>query len=618
MKTLHIGEAVEGGKFALPLELVTQTVAILAKRGVGKTYTANVMAEEMLKAGQQICVLDPTGAWYGLRSLADGSAGPWPVYIFGGEHGDVPLEENSGEVIARAIVEQGISAVLDFSLMRKGQTIRFAGAFLETLYRLNRNPLHVFVDEADAFAPQKCMHDEARLLGAMEDLVRRGRKRGLGVTLITQRPAVLNKNVLTQCEVLVALRLIHPKDIAAIMEWVEVHASDEQAKTMVDSLPSLPVGTAWFWSPGWGDFFARVKVRERLTFDSGSTPKVGQVQAKPKALATVDIAKLNAEIQQTIQRTKDNDPAALRAIIRKLESEKLKAERVNAKAQSEDGRREGKDKAAAQVERLVALKMADQYRFFERQQINIQRNLLRVLSDVVRQVFLDAPNIKDHKAAFNAKAHPVADVVGIRDFQRVEKALHAQPAKIYGGARAGSMVDGSGRAVPLAQRHGGQNAEPRNSCVVGNGGLRRMMIALAQRPGGLTKRQLGVRAGLSSRSGTFGTYLARGRSEGWLGGGEVLEITPDGIEALGTYQELPTGLDLLNYWLGELGNCGAARMLRHIAMSYPRALSREEVGAAAEIIHTSGTFGTYLAKLRSLELVETTADGLRLAEELAG
>jgi DNA helicase HerA-like ATPase len=48
---------------------VTQTFAILAKRGVGKSYTASVMAEEMLKAGHTIIALDPTGAWWGLRSL---------------------------------------------------------------------------------------------------------------------------------------------------------------------------------------------------------------------------------------------------------------------------------------------------------------------------------------------------------------------------------------------------------------------------------------------------------------------------------------------------------------------------------------------------------------------
>jgi DNA helicase HerA-like ATPase len=82
MAKLDIGKTSEGKPFTLPIEAVTQTFAILAKRGVGKTYTASVMAEEMLAAGQPIIAIDPTGAWYGLRS-------EYPVVIFGGEHADV-------------------------------------------------------------------------------------------------------------------------------------------------------------------------------------------------------------------------------------------------------------------------------------------------------------------------------------------------------------------------------------------------------------------------------------------------------------------------------------------------------------------------------------------------
>ncbi len=49
------------GDLALPLEAVTQTFAVLAKRGVGKTYTALVLVEELLKAGLQTVVVDPIG-----------------------------------------------------------------------------------------------------------------------------------------------------------------------------------------------------------------------------------------------------------------------------------------------------------------------------------------------------------------------------------------------------------------------------------------------------------------------------------------------------------------------------------------------------------------------------
>lgn len=95
---------------SLPLEAVTQTFAILAVKGSGKSYTASVCAEEMLKAGQQIVVIDMTGAWYGLKSSSDGKSDGFPIAVFGGDHADVPLHEGAGEIIASAIVEKKFSA----------------------------------------------------------------------------------------------------------------------------------------------------------------------------------------------------------------------------------------------------------------------------------------------------------------------------------------------------------------------------------------------------------------------------------------------------------------------------------------------------------------------------
>lgn len=321
---LHIGTTTRGADFNLPLDLVTQSVAILAKRGVGKTYTAAVFAEQLLEANQIPVIIDPTGAHWGLKSSADGKAPGYPVYVFGGDHGDLPLEEASGETIARALVDHPFPAVLDVSHLRKGQATRFLGAFLEALYRLNRVPLHLICDEADVYAPQRPFAEEARTLGAMEDIVRRGRIKGIGCTLITQRPAVLNKNVLTQCEMLVAMRLVHPKDIDAIKEWVAVHGDTDTARVMIADLPVLPVGTAWIWSPGWGDIFERVKIRTRKTFDSSATPKPGQRVVTPQSFAQVDIEKLGKDIAATVERAKADDPKTLRQEIARLKAEVAK------------------------------------------------------------------------------------------------------------------------------------------------------------------------------------------------------------------------------------------------------------------------------------------------------
>jgi DNA helicase HerA-like ATPase len=100
---------------SLPLDAVTQAMAILARRGAGKTYTASVLVEEVVKARQPVVVLDPTGAWWGLRSSADGEHPGLPVVILGGEHGDVPLEPTAGRVIADVVIDHPGAYVIDLS-----------------------------------------------------------------------------------------------------------------------------------------------------------------------------------------------------------------------------------------------------------------------------------------------------------------------------------------------------------------------------------------------------------------------------------------------------------------------------------------------------------------------
>jgi DNA helicase HerA-like ATPase len=86
-RALHLGKGL-----TLPLDAVSRTFGILAVRGAGKSNTAAVMAEEMFAAGLPFVVIDPVGSWYGLRSSADGTSPGLPIPIFGGKHGDVPLE----------------------------------------------------------------------------------------------------------------------------------------------------------------------------------------------------------------------------------------------------------------------------------------------------------------------------------------------------------------------------------------------------------------------------------------------------------------------------------------------------------------------------------------------
>ncbi len=310
----------------LPLEIVTQTVAILAKRRVGKSYTMRGMAEQFLELGQQVIMVDPKGDQWGIRSSADGKKPGFAMLILGGEHGDLPLEVNGGEVVAKLAVEERVSMLLDLSTFRKHEVATFMAIFLENLYRLKaqerfRTPVMLIVDEADAIAPQKPQKGEERMLGAIEDIVRRGGQRGIGCMVVTQRSAVLNKNVLTQAQMLIVLRTIAPQDLAAMNAWIDVHGTAEERKVLMESLPSLPVGDAWFWSPGWPTaegIFKLVHVLPIKTFDSAATPKPGEKKITPKNLADVDLDALKTQMAATIEKAKSEDPKLLRAEVSKL------------------------------------------------------------------------------------------------------------------------------------------------------------------------------------------------------------------------------------------------------------------------------------------------------------
>src|SRR5438132_10537315 len=113
MSKLHIGTKETGGAFTLPADAVTQAIACLGRRGSGKTNTAVVMVEELLKAKNVIVWIDPVGVAWGLRSSRDGKDAGFPVLIMGGEHADVPLQATAGKTVAQFLVADRVPAVLD-------------------------------------------------------------------------------------------------------------------------------------------------------------------------------------------------------------------------------------------------------------------------------------------------------------------------------------------------------------------------------------------------------------------------------------------------------------------------------------------------------------------------
>lgn len=556
----------------LPVDAVTETFAILGKRGGGKTYCASVLVEEMLKAHLQVVVADPLGVWWGLRAAADGRGpGLGNVVILGGPHGDVPLEPAAGELVADLVVDEGLSVVLDLKELSKTQTRTFVTAFAERLYRRKRpdgEPVHLLLDEADTFVPQRYGAGDARMFGAFDDLVRKGRASGIGVTLISQRSAKINKDVLSQCEVLIAVRTTHPRDREAIAEWTEAHGTKDQVAELLAGLASLPTGEAYVWSPSWLEMFERVHIRRRETYDSSSTPKVGEQRRPPKKLAEVDLEGLRQRMATSIERAKAVDPVALRRRVAELEARlqqlpEPQVERVEIPVLA--------DTDLAVLERLTS-------------HLEATAQQLQTAADEVAGAAREVATRLDRRRAMTTPMPAPPPPPGT-----------PRPARTAARPVTNGSTNGAGE-LPKAERL--------------------ILTALAHYPQGRTTTQIAILTGYSARGGGFNNTLSALRSKGLAEGRDAVRATQAGIDTVGDVDPLPTGHALIEHWLTQPQLGRAERLIvTNLAQVWPDTMTKDQLATSAGYAASGGGFNNALSRLRTLELIEGRGD-IRLSNDL--
>jgi hypothetical protein len=576
---------------ALPLKFLSLRKVVFGGSGSGKTSFGRVLFEEATAAGVLCGAIDLKGDFWGLKSTADGQGDGIPIVIFGGEHQDVPLDENGGASLAEIVVELRQPFIVDLEQLSKGKQLRFLGAFFERLYDRNREPLVLFCDEADRYAPQKPMSPEANIcLGAAEDVAKRGRKHGIFPVFITQRNASLNKGVSELCDVAIVFRTPGPRDQEAVEDWFGTKATREQRDEVMEKLAGLATGTAVLCSahPDM-KLFATVAIRQPSTFDSSATPEIGQRRIEPKRLAKPDLDKIQTRMAATIARTKAEDPRALRARIAELEREVQASALRRAPAPTEqrvevpvltDARVKRFEYLATKIEKILG--RLDDWRAALDARSQDLRAAAAEISAMVRMKLTPGP------------MSPRAELV--RQEQR-----GADPARILARPTA-VMV--SRRSAPDDTGLGA--------------GERKMIEALALRhPDPLSKAQLGLLAGYAASGGTFRTYLPRLHRAGLVDvRGDRVALTPAGRAAVGEFRHAPqTSEQVRSMWLGALDQ-GPRRMLEVLLTAYPKAMTKAEFGEASGYEAAGGTFRTYLPKLKRLGLVEVDRDRICASETL--
>lgn len=555
-------------KFSLPPEAASDAIAIVGRRGRGKTTTAVVLVEEIAAAGDRFVVADPVGVWWGLKSTRDGKGKGIPVIVMGGEHADVPLEETSGRVIADFVIDPtSPSVILDFRGFRKSQITRFMVDFLEQLYHKNRHPLHVVLDEADQFAPQRVMGETARMVGACEDVCKMGRARGLFPILITQRPAALNKNVLTQAGLLITHQLTGPQDRKALDDWIRANAEETERAKFIETVPTLPKGVAWFWLPEQG-IFERVSVRDRRTYDSSSTPKSGAVSG-PKVKAEVDLEALKLKISATIEKAKLTDPKELQRRIVVLEKELAK-------------------KPAPVVE--VKQKVVKVKAFTDAQVKRLEILFARMIKEAER-----------HGTAMNllwGNFNEVGEsfVKAMQSVVQVQKAPAEKTVVVHKPVAVGKSTFREGDNGQLQK------------------GERIVLTAIAQDQRGVTHEQLTVLTGYKATSRR--TYLQRLSQRGLISvQGDNISATDAGVSALGDFVPLPTGDALREYWMQRL-NGGEKALLEIVVAVHPKSITRDHIEEKSGYKTTS--VRTFLQRLSARKLVSVSGSVVTASEEIFG
>lgn len=546
----------------IPTAATEKHIAFLGATGSGKTSAAKRgLVEPALKDGRRVCILDPTGAWWGLRLKADGKGKGFPIYIFGGDHADYPLRARDAVVLAETFATSSDSAIFDMSLMTVSERTQFFTEFAEAIRRKNKGPLHLVIDEAHLFMPQAGAASGGAvpaMLHAGNNLVSLGRSRGLRIAMISQRPAKLHKDSLTQAQSLVAMRLMAPQDRKAIADWIADQADPEKGREIIASLPSLKPGEAWVWSPQDG-VLRHTKFPLPATFDSSKAPDIGD-GAGPE-LAPVNLDALKGRLTALEADAKANDPKALRAEIMRLRADLARPAPVPAPITDEERR------AISDLAYQEGISAGREHI------IGLIRTVETSLANVTKEARRLADKAFDEAQAMK-KAAPAPRIV---NWIKENKSSIPDPRHTPKGT-----INGSGAPLPRGER----------ACL----------IAAAQHPNGVTRQQLTVLTGYKRSSRD--AYIQRLRERGYVDAGERIQATRDGREALGSdFEPLPTGAALRDHVLQTIP-AGERKILESLIRFYPESITRSDLDEMTGYQRSSRD--AYLQRLSARELVELT------------
>lgn len=541
--------------------LLESNLLVQANSGGGKSYALRRLLEQTAPLVQQI-VIDPEGEFASLREKFD--------YVVCAPRGaDAVINPDTATMLARRLLETGVSAILDIFDMdpheRELVVKRFCVAMVDAPKSL-WHPTLVVIDEAHVFCPESA-HSEC--VRAVVSLASRGRKRGFGTVLATQRLAKLNNNAAAECNNKMLGRTSLPSDIDKCAKELGIRAKDA-----MQQLRRLHPGEFYVFGPALGvQEPSLLKVGEVVT----THPKAGQRRLVAPPAPSAKVKKKLAELGD-IQTDAVEEARTIEELTEQVR-------RLTAAASATRDDNAGREEVAKLKTEIDALK--------------VEMALRRTAT---RQKAVELARYVDGWASDPLLDDTAAQAFGDLDVAYIDR------VKAYDAPRT-KVVDEPARTVrPIPQPTNGAVTRPEQ----------KVLDALATihgvfRISPVRKETLAAHAGYAPTSGSFNNNLSKLRTAGYIDypvPGFVVLL--DGGKKFAKAESLGANVDprreLPKRWLSIVDR-PLAEILTVVFARFPGSLSKEQLAHECGRQLTSGSFNNYLSKLRTLGAIDYPKPG---------
>ncbi len=263
-ETITVGEISRGDEanraVELPIvDLLTGRGFVTGKSGSGKSNSASVIAEKLLDRGYSLLAVDIDGEYYGLKEEYE------ILHVGADDECDLQVGVEHAGKIAELALEQNVPIILDVSSFldesKARELLTEVTKHLFAKEKKLKQPFLMLVEEIHEYIPEGGGVDECGRM--LVKVGKRGRKHGLGIVGISQRPADVKKDFITQCDWLVWHRLTWNNDTKVVSRIL--------GSEYADHIEEMDDGECFLMSD-WDEEIQLVQFERKRTFDAGATP----------------------------------------------------------------------------------------------------------------------------------------------------------------------------------------------------------------------------------------------------------------------------------------------------------------------------------------------------------